>query len=209
LRYDTQLEIRNLGNLADIIEQLQTACSYVFWTEEDNDNMKKELQLFIIKAAQFGKNFLTNGKEEFNYDKFNERCKDIRMVNQLRNDKKYPLYVTYKEYIELNALDIIDIMLKYKNFKVASDISEYLGYKTDKVKYKYMIEQMKNLIKKVQKYRYSDEKSKEREMEEEQIYKEFLEEVEKIPDISYVNLAKKAIKFRNEKRSIRHKLVMP
>ena len=193
LRYDTQLEIRNLGNLADIIEQLQTACSYVFWTEEDNDNMKKELQLFIIKAAQFGKIFLSKGRGEFNYDKFNEKCREIRMVNQLRNDQRYPLYVTYKEYIEL----------KYKNFKVASDISEYLGYKTDKVKYKYMIEQMKNLIKKVQKYRYSDEKSKEREMEEQLIYKEFLEEVEKIPDISYVNLAKKAIKFRNEKLSMK------
>jgi hypothetical protein len=203
LRYDTQLEIKKFENLPTIIEKLQSACSYIFWTDDDTESNKKELQLFIIKAAQFGKNFLTKGKEEFNYDKFNERCREIRMVNQLRNDQRYPLYVTYKEYIELNALDIIDIMLKYKNFKVASDISEYLGYKTDKVKYKYMIEQMKNLIKKVQKYRYSDEKSKEREMEEEQIYKEFLEEVEKIPDISYVNLAKKAIKFRNEKLSMK------
>ena len=203
LRYDTQLEIKKFEDLPSIIEKLQMACSYLFWTDEDTDNNKKELQLFIIKAAQFGKNFLTNGKEEFNYDKFNERCKDIRMVNQLRNDKRYPLYITYKEYIELNPKDIIDIMLKYKNFKVASDISEYLGYKTDKVKYKYMIEQMKELIKRVKKYRFSDEKSKENEMEEEQIYKEFLEEVEKIPDISYVNLAKKAIKFRNEKLSMK------
>ena len=203
LRYDTQLEIKKFEDLPSIIEKLQMASSYLFWTDGDTEINKKELQLFIIKAAQFGKNFLTNGKEEFNYDKFNERCKDIRMVNQLRNDKGYPLYITYKEYIELNPKDIIDIMLKYKNFKVASDISEYLGYKTDKVKYKYMIEQMKNLIKRVQKYRFSDEKSKENEMEEEQIYNQFLEEVEKIPDISYVNLAKKAIKFRNEKLSMK------
>ena len=66
-----------------------------------------------------------------------------------------------------------------------------------------MIEQMKDLIKRVQKYRFSDVKSKENEMEEEQIYKDFLEQVEKIPDISYVNLAKKAIKFRNEKLSMK------
>ena len=66
-----------------------------------------------------------------------------------------------------------------------------------------MIEQMKELIKRVQKYRFSDEKSKENEMEEEQIYNQFLEKVEKIPDISYVNLAKKAIKFRNEKLSMK------
>ena len=134
LRYDTQLEIKNIGNLPEIIEQLQNACSYIFWTEEENDNIKKDLQLFIIKAAQFGKNFLTKGKEEFNYDKFNERCKEIRIVNQLRNDKNYPLYITYREYAELMPRDIISIMLKYKNFRVAAEISEFLGYSTDKVK---------------------------------------------------------------------------
>ena len=203
LRYDTQLEIRNLGNLADIIEQLQTACSYVFWTEEDNDNMKKELQLFIIKAAQFGKIFLSKGRGEFNYDKFNEKCREIRMVNQLRNDERYPILITYKEYIELLSKDIIDIMLKYKNFRVASEICEYLGYRTDKVKYKYMIEQMKLINKKVQKFRFSEDKTKENGQEEEKIYKEFFEKIEKIPDISYVNLAKKAIKFRNEKLSMK------
>ena len=203
LRYDTQLEVKKLGNLSNIIEQLQTACSYIFWTEDENDNNKKDLQLFIIKAAQFGKNFLVKGKDDFNYDKFNEKCKEIRMVNQLRNDKKYPFFITYNEYRELIPRDIIDIMLKYKNFRVASEIAEYLGYKTDKVKYKYMIEQMKNLIKKVQKYRYAQEKTKENEIEEEQIYKDFLDEIEKIPDISYVNLAKKAIKFRNEKLSMK------
>ena len=203
LRYDTQLEVKKFGNLSNIIEQLQTACSYIFWTEDENDNVKKDLQLFIIKAAQFGKNFLVKGKDDFNYDKFNEKCKEIRMVNQLRNDKKFPFLLTYDEYRELSQRDIIDIMLKYKNFRVASEIAEYLGYKTDKVKYKYMIEQMKNLIKKVQKYRYAQEKTKENELEEEQIYKEFLDEIEKIPDVSYVNLAKKAIKFRNEKLSMK------
>ena len=203
LRYDTQLEIKNIGNLPDIIEQLQTACSYIFWTEEENDNSKKELQLFIIKAAQFGKNFLTKGKEEFNYDKFNERCKEIRMVNQLRNDENYPLFITYREYTELMPRDIIRIMLKYKNFRVAAEISQFLGYSTDKVKYKYMIEKMKSINRRVQKYRFAEEKTKENEMEEEQIYKDFFEDLEKIPDVSYVNLAKKAIKLRNEKLSMK------
>ena len=55
------------------------------------------------------------------------------MVNQLRNDKKYPILITYKEYTQLYSKDIIDIMLKYKNFRVASEISEFLGYKTDKL----------------------------------------------------------------------------
>ena len=203
VRYDTQLEIKKFGNLPDIIEQLQNACSYVFWTEEENEDNRKELQLFIIKAAQFCKNFLSKGRDEFNYDKFNEKCKEIRMVNQLRNDKKYPLLITYKEYTELLSRDIINIMLKYKNFRVASEISEFLGYTTDRVKYKYMIEQMKNINKRVQKYRFSEEKSKENENEEEEIYKDFLEEISKIPDVSYVNLAKKAIKFRNEKLSMK------
>ena len=190
-------------DLPSIIEKLQMACSYLFWTDEDTDNNKKELQLFIIKAAQFGKNFLTKGKEEFNYDKFNERCKEIRIVNQLRNDKNYPLYITYREYAELMPRDVISIMLKYKNFRVAAEISEFLGYSTDKVKYKYMIEKMKSINRRVQKYRFAEEKTKENETEEEQIYKDFFEDLEKIPDVSYVNLAKKAIKLRNEKLSMK------
>ena len=52
-------------------------------------------------------------------------------VNQLRNDERYPILITYKEYIELLSKDIIDIMLKYKNFRLASEICEYLGYRTD------------------------------------------------------------------------------
>ena len=203
LRYDTQLEVKSLKNLSNIIEQLQMACSYLFWTEEENENNKKEMQLFLIKAAQFGKNFLTKGREEFNYDKFNEKCKEIRMVNQLRNDKNYPLFITYKEYTELIPKDIIKIMLKYKNFRVASEISEFLGYTNDNVKYKYMIEKMKNINKRVQKYHFNEEKSKENEIEEELIYKDFLEDLEKIPDVSYVNLAKKAKKIKNEKLSMK------
>ena len=214
LRYDAQIEIKKFDNLPLIVEQLQMASSFIFWTEEENENNKKELQLFLIKASQFGKNFLTKGREEFNYDKFNEKCKEIRMVNQLRNDKKYPLFITYKEYNELTSKDIINIMLKYKNFRVAADISEFLGYKTDRVKYKYMIEKMKIINKRVQKYQFQKEKEKENEKSkennendieivEEQIYKEFLEDLEKISDISYVKLAKKAIKLRNEKLSMK------
>ena len=33
------------------------------------------------------------------------------MVNQLRNDERYPILITYKEYIELLSKDKIDIML--------------------------------------------------------------------------------------------------
>ena len=201
LRYDTQLEIKKFDNLPYIIEQLQMACSYIFWTEEENESNKKELQLFLIKASQFGKNFLTKGREEFNYDKYNERCKEIRMVNQLRNDENYPLFITYKEYNELTSKDIINIMLKYKNFRVAAEISEFLGYKTDRVKYKYMIEKMKNINKRIEKYHFDE--NKENKIEEEQIYKDFLEELEKIADVSYVKLAKKAIKLRNEKLSMK------
>ena len=38
LRYDTQLEIKKFDNLPYIIEQLQMACSYIFWTEEENES---------------------------------------------------------------------------------------------------------------------------------------------------------------------------
>jgi hypothetical protein len=57
-----------------------------------------------------------------------------------------------------------------------------------------MIEKMKHKIKIIEKSYF-----KENEIDEEKIYQELLDDIEKLKDISYVKLAKKAIQFGNEK----------
>jgi hypothetical protein len=40
----------------------------------------------LIKAAQYGKSFVQKG--DFNYEKYVERCRDLRIIYSLRNLKK-------------------------------------------------------------------------------------------------------------------------
>ena len=197
-KFNCHKDIKSFGgDLPDIIHSLQVASANIFWTEDENEDQKKEVQLFVLKAAQYGKNFVN--KEEFNYTKFNGICKNIRIINQLRNDEKYPIFITYNEYIEMDPLDMIEILIKYKNFKVAAEMCKFLEYNQKKVKYKFMLEKMKYKIKQVDRLIFSQDKSKEYEKKEEEIYQNLLNEIDKMEDISYVNLAKKAIKFGSEK----------
>ena len=184
--YNSHKDIKSLQNLEDIVFDLQLASADLFWTEKQNEEQFKEVQLFLLKASQYGKYFVN--KDLFNFDKYNKVCNDMRIINQLRNDKKYPMFITYKEYIKLNDSDIIDILIQYKNFKSAAQISKYLGYDTKKIMYKYMIEKMKHNIKRAEKFHLSKN-----EIEEEKIYHGLLIDIESLPDISYVKLAKKAI----------------
>ena len=199
-KYNSHKDIKNIPELEKIVLDIQMAAADLFWTEEENEeNQYKEIQLFLLKAAQYGKLFLN--KDRFNFDRFSERCKDIRIINQLRNDKKYPMFISYKEFDKLDPIDLIDILIQYKNFKSAAQISKFLGYDIKKIMYKYMIEKMKNKIKLAEIYRYSKDKSKEN--EDEIIYQDLLKDIEQLPDISYVKLAKKAIKFGSEKLAMK------
>ena len=56
---------------------------------------KKNSQLFVLEAAQYGKNFVKN--EIFNFEKFLDICKDIRIVNNLRNDENKPRFISFNE----------------------------------------------------------------------------------------------------------------
>ena len=194
--YNSHKDMQFLQNLEDIVCDLQLASADIFWTEEENENHFKEVQLIILKASQYGKYFVN--KDNFNFDRYNTICKDMRIINQLRNDKYYPMFITYREYIELNHTDIIDILIQYKNYKSAAQISKYLEYDTKKIMYKYMIEKMRRDLKLADKFRFSANKSKENTIEEEAIYQDLLKEIEKLTDISYVKLAKKAIQFGSE-----------
>jgi hypothetical protein len=159
-KYNSHKEVKSLPILSDIVRELQIVAADIFWTENENEDQLKEIQLFLLKVAQYGKYFVD--KDSFNFNKFNTTCKDIRVINQLRNDEYCPILITYQEYLSMNVLDIIDILIKYKNFKSASQICKYLDYESKKVMYKFMIEKMKKELEKAENKRLSSDKSKEK-----------------------------------------------
>ena len=210
-KYNTDKDIRSLSQvLAESIENLQIASANIFWTENNNEDNRKEIQLFILKAAQYAKKFVN--KEDFNFDKFNHICKEMRIVNNLRNDEKYPLYITFQEYQESNPKEIIKKLIKYKNFKLAAEMSKFLEYGIKKVLYKYIICMMKkeiNIIENSILTVPSKSKLKEKEEEEDENSKNMKEKyqllfynLEKVQGISYIKLAKKASKYGGEKLSM-------
>ena len=208
--YKPENDLRSLSSeLAKCVEKLQLASAHMFWTENNNDGSKKELQLFILKAAQYIKKY-TN-KEEFNFDKFYDRCKDIRIINSLRNDERDPIFITFTEYDSIDPNDIINRLLKYKNFKMAATMCRFLGYPIKRIIYKYVSALMKREIKYIEssledeppKTKGKDVKEAEDEDENmkkmKEKYEVLFDKLEKYPEISYIKLAKKAKKYGGEK----------
>ena len=168
--------------LVDAIKNLQIAAGDIFWTEDDLE--KKGAQLFALQAAQHGKSFVQ--KEDFNFDTFLEICKNIRIVNNLRNSIK-PRFITYKEYIKMDPKDLIKKTMRELNFGMAFEISHYLDYHEKKIYLKYATSCMKK-----QENEHDDVQEKK--------LLEFLEnKLKKISDFSYIKLAKKAFKYHKEK----------
>ena len=203
-KYNSEKDIRSLSSvLADSIEDLEYACANIFWIEANNNEFRKEIQLFVLKAAQYAKKFVN--KEDFNFDKFNEICKDMRVINNLRNDKNTPLFITFREYKSVYSKDIISKLIKYKNFKLAYDISKFLEYGTKKVLHKYVIARMKKDIFNIEKtFDERGETPKGKEDKNQKIrekYKTLFYHLEQVPGISYIKLAKKASKFGGTKLS--------
>ena len=189
-KYKSDRDINKLGSdLSFAIEELQNASASIYWTEDNNEKEQKETQLFILKVAQFAKKFVE--KEEFNFNKFNQNCKEMRTINNLRNDKKYPVYITYREYKEIDAQDIISILIKYNNFQLAANISKFLDYSMKKVLNKYAIALMKREIDDIEKSltkNATDKEIKER-------YETLFISLEKVQGISFMKLARKANKY--------------
>ena len=53
--------------------------------------------------------------DDFNYDKFLETCKDIRVVNNLRTHSTMPRLITFNEYKNMDSKDLIKKCLKNYN----------------------------------------------------------------------------------------------
>ena len=172
--------------LPESINTLQKAAMNIFFMEDDEETSNlKELQMLLIKAAQYGKSFVQKG--DFNYETYVSRCKDIRIINSLRNLKTTPRFLTYEEYNDMNLLspdDFMKMIMRYHDYKFAFELNNYLGYENEKIYLQFCIANIRRLS--------DDNKA-------EQLFKEFNDKLIDCPNISFITLAKKCIKHRKYK----------
>ena len=184
---NTEKQINDLGDkLPTSIYNLQLAAANIFWTNNTEDEEKKESQIFLLRAAQHAKYFVK--KDLFNFDKFYTICKDIRTVNNLRNHSLMPKLITYNEYqnIMYNPYDLINILIRNLNFGMAFKICQYLEIDIKLVYEKYAIA----CIKKIAKNADTEE--------EESVFNELNEKLKKVENFSFITLAKKAFKYNKD-----------
>ena len=183
-------ELREIGDkLPDTIFILIKAAGYLYWVENDQDTVeKKELQSFFLKAANYGKSVF--GKDEFNFDRFNNLCMNLRIINALRNYEEMPRLLTLDEYDSLNSDSTDDKILKKTmrqlNFKLAFKISKFLGLPEKDIYLKYAITKIRKI----------DVEDTE---EAEEVYNELMPILKKLENISYIDIAKKCIKYHKYK----------
>ena len=180
-------EIREMSDdLPKAVENLQTTAANIYWTNDENEGSKKEIQMYLLKAAQHGKYFLE--KEEFNFDKFVEICKEIRMVNSLRNDPNFPRFITYKEFHDMEPKSLIKKILGHTNFSLAFEIAQFIDYSTYKVYQNYASYVIKTL---------NDGCTVKEQID---TYEYLKNKLKNVKNISYIKLAKKA--FKNNKNEL-------
>ena len=103
---------------------MQLAAANIYWLEKDIYKDKKNIQLYILNASQFGKSFIA--KDDFDFDKFVETCKDIRIINNLRNHSTKCRLITFNEYKNMNPKDLSKKLLRQQNYSLASEISNFI-----------------------------------------------------------------------------------
>ena len=192
---NSELAIREISNyLSSAINNLQIAAGNIFWvsdyTESNNNNLsnlekynqeKKEAQLFVLEAAQYGKCYVKY--ENFNFDKFLEICKDIRIINNLRNHETRPKFITFGEYKNIETDDLINILMRNINFGMAFEVCRFLDYNENNVYIKYA----NYCIKRIKKNYDTNEELR--------LYEKLQSKLKKCKDLPYIKLAKKAFKY--------------
>lgn len=192
-KYTSDKDIKELrSNLLFTIRDLQIACAFLFWTNNNDEKNSKEIQLFILKAAQYGKNFVH--KEDFNFNRFIEICKKIRIINNLRNNEERPIFITFDEFEDININDLIKILMKYNDFKTALLVCSYLEYDVKKIIQKYIISYIKKMPEERNMEYFMNNKPK----DQLNPYQKIFELLEKNPNISFIKLAKRALKYRRK-----------
>ena len=179
--------IRDIAtDLPEAINTLQKAAMNLFFTEDNEDFSNiKELQMLLIKAAQYGKSFVQKG--DFNYETYVQRCKDLRVINSLRNLKYTPRFLTYEEYKDMNPLspnEFMKIIMRYHNYRFAFELSNYLGYENEKIYLQFCAANIRKL---------SDD------IKADKLFNDLNQKLLECPNISYITLAKKCIKHKKYK----------
>ncbi len=179
--------IRQIANdLPKAIKTLEISAANLFWLEknQNKNNKNKQIQIFLLKAAQFGKSFVQQG--EFNFDRFVDTCKNIRIINNLRNNEK-PRFITFNEIKKMKNYDLIKKLLRNQNFYLAFEISKFLDLETKQIYEKWAIAQVKKMP-----LNYTN-------ADEIKIYEKIKKKLENVDNISFIKLAKKCFKCgRNE-----------
>lgn len=145
-------------------------------------------QLYLIKAGQHGKTFLT--KNEFNFNHFVQICRDLRILNNLRTYDN-PRLITYDQYKRLEPKQVINRLMRTQNFFLAHEISLFMNLKIRKVYQKWAIAKIKSLPNNLSG------------AEEIENYNEIQRKLQEISGVSYIKLAKKAFKNRKEEIGIK------
>ena len=80
---DCDQQIRKMHqDLPDAVKTLQMAAINIYFTNKNDECDLKEKQMLLLKASQYGKSFVQ--KNNFNFEKYVEKCRDLRIINSLR-----------------------------------------------------------------------------------------------------------------------------
>ena len=179
---NSEMEIREISSeLGNAINRLQLAAAHIYWLDKDIYKEKKKIQLYILNAAQFGKSFIS--KDEFDFNKFVETCKDIRIINNLRNHNTKCSLITYDEYKAMTPKELIRKLLLQQNYSLASEICNYLDYSDKKVYQSYAISNIKRLPNNCTI------------SQQNKLYNDLINKFQGVQNISYIKIAKKAFKY--------------
>ena len=186
---DCDMIIRQIANdLPKAIKTLEISAANLFWLEKNQskNNKNKQIQIYLLKAAQFGKCFVQQG--EFNFDRFVDSCKNIRIINNLRNfDKEKTRFITFNEIKKMKYYDLIKKLLRNECYFLADEISKFLDLETKQIYEKWAIAQVKKMP---LNFTNADELK---------TYEKIQKKLKNIENISYIKLAKKSFKYnRNE-----------
>ena len=173
--------IRDIGDeLPNATNELLSTASDIYWIEKDPDTFhKRDAQIFLVKAAQFGKSFLTT--KIFNIHKFDEICQSIRIINNMRNFPLKTRFITYRELASMDMQEIIKKTMRQLNFKLAFQISKFLLYSERDIYLKYAIAKIKK-----------------GDFPENLVYDELMDILKNVENISYIEIAKKCIKYKKD-----------
>lgn len=177
---DCDQELREIrSDLSNAITKLLSAAS----SQWDMSN-----QMYLLKAAQHGKTFVT--KNEFSFNYFVSLCKDLRIINNLRTCEK-PRLITYNQYKRMDLKNLVEKIMKMQNFHLAFEIYNYYGFNVNEVYENWALAFIRNL---------SPITSPEEELT---YFDQINRKLSEVTGISYIKLAKESLKNKKEELGLK------